>query len=49
MDYMVERFPSIIHTVRTDRGREFQVKFHRHVEDLGMRRIHQAPNTLAER
>ena len=29
----IEKFPFRIHTVRTDRGHEFQAKFHWHVDD----------------
>jgi transposase InsO family protein len=36
VDYVVKRFPFRIHTVRTDKGHEFQAKFHWHVEDLGL-------------
>jgi transposase InsO family protein len=37
IDYVVEKFPFRINTIRTDRGHEFQAKFHWHVEDLGMK------------
>jgi hypothetical protein len=40
LDYVVERFPFRIHTVRTDNGHEFQAKFQWHVEDLGMRHVY---------
>lgn len=36
IDYVVQKFPFRIKSVRTDRGHEFQAKFHWHVEDLGM-------------
>lgn len=36
-DYVIEKFPFRIHTIRTDRGHEFQAKFHWHIEDLGIR------------
>ncbi len=36
IDYVVEKFPFRIHTIQTDRGYEFQARFHWHVEDLGM-------------
>src|SRR5215471_13130271 len=39
MDYVVERFPFRISTIRTDRGHEFQARFHWHVEDQGMRHV----------
>ena len=31
-----EKFPFRINTVRTDRGHEFQARFHWHVEDQGI-------------
>jgi len=37
IDYVIEKFPFRIHTVRTDRGHEFQALFHWHVEDKGIR------------
>ena len=36
VDYVVEKFPFRISTIRTDNGHEFQSLFHWHVEDLGM-------------
>ncbi len=45
MDYVVEQFPFRIHTVRTDRGHEFQSKFHWHVEDSGMNHTYIKPMT----
>jgi transposase InsO family protein len=36
----MEKFPFRIHTIRTDRGHEFQALFHRHVEDKGIRHIY---------
>jgi len=36
IDYVLEKFPFRIHTIQTDRGHEFQARFHWHVEDLGM-------------
>lgn len=36
INYVVKKFPFHIKTIRTDRGHEFQAKFHWHVEDLGM-------------
>jgi hypothetical protein len=35
VDFVVEKFPFRIHTVRTDHGHEFQALFHWHVEDRG--------------
>lgn len=40
IDYVIEKFPFRIHTVRTDRGHEFQAKFHWHVEDQGIRHVY---------
>ena len=37
---MIEKFPFRIHTIRTDRGHEFQAQFHWHVEDKGMRHVY---------
>ncbi len=34
-----EKFPFRIHTIRTDRGHEFQAQFHWHVEDKGIRHV----------
>ena len=45
IDYLIERFPFRIHTVRTDRGHEFQAQFHWHVEDKGMRHVYIKPRT----
>jgi transposase len=36
INYVIKKFPFRIKTIRTDRGHEFQAKFHWHVEDLGM-------------
>jgi transposase InsO family protein len=43
--YVVEKFPFRVHTVRTDRGHEFQAQFHWHVEDQGMRHVYIKPRT----
>jgi transposase InsO family protein len=43
LDYVVERFPVRIHTVRTDNGHEWQALFHWHAEDLGMRHVYIKP------
>jgi transposase InsO family protein len=45
MNYVVERFPFRISTLRTDRGHEFQARFHWHVEDQGMRHVYIKPQT----
>ena len=45
IDHVVEKFPFRIHTIRTDRGHEFQARFHWHVEDKGMRHIYIKPRS----
>ncbi|MFC2084018.1 IS481 family transposase [Bacteroidota bacterium] len=45
IDYVIKKFPFRIHTIRTDRGHEFQAKFHCHVEDLGIRHVYIKPAT----
>ena len=45
IDHVLERFPFRLHTIRTDNGREFQAKFHWHVEDLGMRHVYIKPRS----
>jgi len=45
IDYVVEKFPFRIHTIRTDRGHEFQARFHWHVEDKGMRHVYIKPRS----
>ena len=45
MDYVVEKFPFRISTIRTDRDHEFQARFHWHVENQGMRHIYIKPQT----
>jgi transposase InsO family protein len=45
MNYVVDRFPFRISTIRTDRGHEFQARFHWHVEDQGMRHVYIKPQT----
>ena len=32
---MIEKFPFRSHSIRTDRGHEFQAQFHWHIEDNG--------------
>jgi transposase InsO family protein len=44
-DYVIEKFPFRIHTMRTDRGHEFQALFHWHVEDKGIEHIYIKPRT----
>jgi transposase InsO family protein len=36
INYVIKKFPFRIKSIRTDRGHEFQAKFHWHVEDMGM-------------
>jgi len=45
MDYVTEKFPFRISAVRTDRGHEFQARFHWHVEDQGIRHLYIKPRT----
>lgn len=45
VDYVVEKFPFRIHTIRTDRGHEFQAQFHWHVEDKGIRHVYIKPRS----
>ncbi|UZS00029.1 IS481 family transposase [Chondrinema litorale] len=43
VNYILKRFPFRIHTVQTDNGHEFQVKFHWYCEDLGIRHVYIKP------
>jgi len=45
IDYVIEKFPFRINTVRTDRGHEFQAQFHWHVEDKGMKHVYIKPRS----
>ena len=45
IDSVVEKFPFRIHTIRTDRGHEFQALFHWHVADKGIRHVYIKPRT----
>ena len=45
IDYVVEKFPFRIHTVRSDRGHEWQARFHWHVEDKGIRHVYIKPRS----
>ena len=45
INYVIEKFPFRLHTVRTDRGHEFQALFHWHVEDKGMRHVYIKPRS----
>ena len=45
IDYIIKKFPFRIQTVRTDRGHEWQAKFHWHVEDQGIRHVYIKPRS----
>jgi transposase InsO family protein len=45
IDHVVDKFPFRIHTVRTDRGHEWQAQFHWHVEDKGIRHVYIKPRS----
>ncbi len=45
LDHVIKRFPFRIHTVRTDRGHEFQAQFHWHLADRGIRHVYIKPRT----
>jgi transposase InsO family protein len=45
VNYVIDKFPFRIHTVRTDNGHEFQAKFHWHLADLGIRHVYIKPQT----
>jgi transposase InsO family protein len=45
IEYVIEKFPFRIHTIRTDRGHEFQARFHWHVEDKGIRHAYIKPKS----
>jgi len=45
IDYVVDKFPFRIKTVRTDNGHEFQTKFYWHVADLGIQHVYIKPGT----
>ena len=45
IDYVIEKFPFRISMVRTDRGHEFQARFHWHVEDQGIQHVYIKPRT----
>ena len=45
IDYTIEKFPFRIHTIRTDRGHEFQAQFHWHGEDRGIRHVYIKPRS----
>ena len=43
--YVVDKFPFRIHTIRTDRGHEFQALFHWYIEDQGMQHVYIKPRS----
>jgi transposase InsO family protein len=45
IDYVIEKFPFRIHTIRSDRGHEWQAQFHWHVEDKGIRHVYIKPRS----
>ena len=45
INYVVDKFPFRIKTIRTDNGHEFQTKFHWHIADLGMLHVYIKPAT----
>ncbi len=45
IDNVIDKFPFRICEVRTDRGHEFQAKFHWHVEDKGIRHAYIKPRS----
>ena len=40
LDHVIKKFPFRIHTVRTDRGHEFQAQFHWHLADQGIQHVY---------
>lgn len=45
LDYVIDKFPFRIKTVRTDNGHEFQNKFNAHVCDMGLQHVYIRPAT----
>ncbi|CNE40879.1 putative transposase [Yersinia rohdei] len=45
IDYVVNKFPFRLKTIRTDNGHEFQAKFNWHVHELGMEHVYIKPAT----
>ena len=45
VEYVLEKFPFRVQSIRTDRGHEFQAKFHWHVEDKGIRHVYIKPRS----
>jgi len=44
-DYVREKSPCRIYTIRTDRGHEWQALFHWHAEDKGIRHVYIKPRS----
>ena len=45
LEHVIATCPFRIHTVRTDRGHEFQAQFHRHLADQGIQHVYIKPRT----
>ena len=45
VDHVLETFPFPVQSIRTDRGHEFQAKFHWHVKDKGIRHVYIKPRS----
>lgn len=45
VDYVIEKFPFRIQSICTDRGQEFQARFHWHVEDRGIDHVNIKPRS----
>jgi hypothetical protein len=45
LDHVIATCPFRIHTVRTDRGHEFQAPFHWHLADEGIQHVYIKPRT----
>lgn len=44
-DYVIEKLPFRIHSIRKDRSHKSQAKFHWHVEDKGIRHVYIKPRS----
>ena len=45
VNHVLETFPFRVQSIRTDRGHEFQAKFHWHVKDKGIRHVYIKPRS----
>ena len=45
VEYVLEKFPFRVQSIRTDRRHEFRAKFHWHVEDKGIRHVYIKPRS----